>query len=88
MDNYSIHKGKVIEQALQKVGASLIYLPPYSPDFSPIENFWSKVKTILRSQGARTYQSLVQAISTAFDQVNELDLHNWFTHCCYCSSPT
>lgn len=88
MDNYSIHKGEEVEKALQGVGARLIYLPPYSPDFSPIENFWSKVKQILRALSARTYQSLAQAISTAFEQVDELDMHNWFTHCCYCSSPT
>lgn len=88
MDNASIHKGKEVEKAIQNVGARLIYLPPYSPDFSPIENFWSKVKETLRAIGPRTYQSLVQAISTAFERVGELDMHNWFTHCCYCSSPT
>lgn len=88
MDNYSIHKGEEVEKAIQEAGARLIYLPPYSPDFSPIENFWSKVKEILRSLGARTYQSLAQAISTAFEQIDELDMYNWFTHCCYCSSPT
>jgi transposase len=88
MDNYSIHKGQEIEKAIQAAGARLIYLPPYSPDFAPIENFWSKVKSILRSIGARTYQALNQAILEAFSQVNEQDIRNWFTHCCYCTSPT
>ena len=86
MDNYSIHKGKEIERVIKKAGAKLIYLPPYSPDFSPIENFWSKVKDILRSMGARTYQALESAITLAFEQVDEQDLWSWFTHCCYCTS--
>ncbi len=88
MDNYGIHKGEEIEKAIKKAGASLIFLPPYSPDFSPIENFWSKVKSILRTLGARTYKELSSAIQIAFEQVDEQDLWNWFTHCCYCTSST
>lgn len=88
MDNYSIHKGEEIEKAVEAAGAKVIYLPPYSPDFSPIENFWSKVKGILRSLRARTYQALEQAIAEAFSQVSEQDIRNWFTHCCYCTSST
>ena len=57
-DNYSIHKGQKIEEAIIKAGARLIYLPPYSPDFNPIENCWSKIKSVLRSIGARTYRDL------------------------------
>ena len=86
MDNYTIHKGEEIEKAIDKAGAKLIFLPPYSPDFSPIENVWSKVKGILRSQGARTYKALEEAIASAFKQVDEQGLWNWFTHCCYCTS--
>ena len=88
MDNYSIHKGTQVERAIESVGARVLYLPPLSPDFSPIENFWSKVKAILRSLGARTYQTLELAIATAFSQVSEADIRNWFTHCCYCTSST
>jgi transposase len=51
MDNYGIHKGEEIEKAIKKAGARLIFLPPYSPNFSPIENFGSKVKGILRTLG-------------------------------------
>lgn len=58
MDNCSIHKGGEIEELIETAGAKLIYLPPYSPDFSPIENCWSKVKNILRSIGARSYPDL------------------------------
>ncbi len=86
LDNCTAHKGQEIEAAIRAAGAQLLYLPPYSPDFSPIENFWSKVKSTLRSMGARTYQALEQAISAAFNQVCMQDIHNWFTHCCYCTS--
>lgn len=86
-DNYSIHKGKEIEKALRAAGARLIYLPPYSPDFNPIENCWSKIKSILRSIGARNYQDLDSAISQAYSQVSRKDIHGWFSHSCYCISP-
>lgn len=76
-----------IEAALDKVGARLIYLPPYSPDFSPIEPFWSKVKTCLKTIGARTYQTLEKAIDVAYAQVSLIDIKNWFTFRCYCTSP-
>jgi len=86
MDNCSIHLGEEIEAWIAEAGAHLIYLPPYSPDFSPIENCWSKIKNILRSIGARTYPDLAKAIEEAFDKVSLEDLRGWFTHCCYCTS--
>jgi transposase len=67
-------------------GAKLIYLPPYSPDFSPIENCWSKIKSLLRSIGARNYPDLAKAIEQAFSQVSLDDIRGWFTHGCYCTS--
>lgn len=85
MDNCSIHKDEEIRHLIEAAGAKLVYLPPYSPDFSPIENFWSKVKSILKTLGARTYQTLSDAIETAFGQASETDIKNWFAHCCYCS---
>ena len=86
MDNASIHKGAEIEALITAAGAKLVYLPPYSPDFSPIENCWSKIKSVLRSMGARTYPDLVKAIEQAFEQVSLDDIRGWFTHCCYCTS--
>ena len=86
-DNYSIHKGQKIEEAIIKAGARLIYLPPYSPDFNPIENCWSKIKSVLRSIGARTYRDLDKAIASAYSQVSLKDIRNWFAHSCYCISP-
>ncbi|MEM6437199.1 MAG: IS630 family transposase [Cyanobacteria bacterium P01_D01_bin.115] len=86
MDNCSIHLGKAIEDMIVQAGASLIYLPPYSPDFSPIENFWSKVKSILRSLEARTYPDLAKALEKAFEAVSLKDIEHWFTNCCCCTS--
>ncbi len=86
-DNCSIHKGKEIEKAIVSVGAKLIYLPPYSPDFNPIEKLWSKVKNTLRSIGARTYKDLDLAIAKAYSQISLKDIRNWFAHSCYCISP-
>jgi transposase len=86
MDNCSIHKGKEIESLINQAGARLIYLPPYSPEFSPIENRVSKIKTFLRSLAARSYPDLAQAIEDAFKKVSLKDIRNWFTHCCYCTS--
>jgi transposase len=85
MDNCSVHKGEEVERMIRAAGATLIYLPPYSPEFSPIENAWSKIKNILRSLAARTYPDLMDALQAAFDEVTESDLKGWFTHCCYCS---
>jgi transposase len=86
MDNCSIHLGEEVEKAIEAKGAKLIYLSPYSPDFSPIENLWSKLKIILRSIKTTNYQELGKAIEFAFNQVTLEDIYNWFTHGCYCTS--
>ena len=86
MDNCSIHKESEIRPIIEAAQARLVYLPPYSPDFSPIENFWSKVKSILKTLGARTYSSLLEFIETAFKQASETDIRNWFCHSCYIST--
>lgn len=86
LDNCRIHKGKEVEKAIRQAGGQVLYLPPYSPDFSPIENCWSKLKSILRTIGPRTYQALNAAITQAYQQISEQDLYHWFTHCCYCTS--
>jgi transposase len=87
MDNFSSHKVKSIQEAIESVGARLVYLSPYSPDFSPIENCWSKVKEFLRSQAARTYLELDQTITNALNAVTKKDIIGWFTHCCYYIAP-
>jgi len=86
MDNARIHLGAMGKEAIEQTGAQVIYLPPYSPEFSPIENFWSKVKAILRKVKARTYKDLIDGIFNAMLRVTQQDIRNWFTHCCYCTS--
>jgi transposase len=86
MDNCSIHKSQELEALIAAAGARLIYLPPYSPDFSPIENCWSKIKSILRRIAARTYPDLLNALDIAFAEITKKDLLGWFNHCCYCTS--
>ena len=86
MDNCTIHISEEIEKAIKNQGAKLIYLSPYSPDFSPIEHLWSKLKNILSSIKTTNYRELAKAIEFAFNQVTLSDLGNWFNHCCYCTS--
>lgn len=83
MDNLSSHKVEGIQDAIEAVGANLEYLPPYSPDLSPIEECWSKLKTILRAKAARTSAHLEQAIAEAFDLITPQDARGWFAHCGY-----
>ena len=86
MDNAKIHKGEMVRELIEAAGARLIYLPPYSPEFSPIENFWSKVKALLKKTAARTYKDLIESIVNAMLQVTKKDISHWFTHCCYHTS--
>lgn len=81
MDNLSAHLVKGVREAIESVGARLIYLSPYSPEFSPIEHCWSQLKTFLRTRAARTYEDLDQAITEAFATVTLQDTLGWFAHC-------
>lgn len=83
MDNLGAHKVAGIEDAIAERGAQLIYLPPYSPDYSPIESCWSKLKTKLRSLKARTRAELDEAIRRAMNTISNSDSRGWFGHCGY-----
>lgn len=83
MDNLGAHKVSGIREAIEGRGAKLIYLPPYSPDLSPIEPCWSKIKQALRAAGARTRRKLERAIKRALETITESDALAWFTHCGY-----
>lgn len=83
LDNLSIHLGSRVKQAIEAQGCRLLFLPAYSPDFSPIEEAFSKIKTILRQQGARTREALQEAITTALTLITAQDALGWFTHCGY-----
>jgi transposase len=83
MDNLQAHKAVGVQQAIARRGARLLYLPPYSPDLSPIEPCWSKVKTALRTAKARTRAVLDATIAEAMVTVSPTDARNWFNHCGY-----
>ena len=83
LDNLSIHLGERVRTAIEAKGCRLLLLPAYSPDFSPIEEAFSKVKSFLRHQGARTREALQEAIGQALDLITVHDARGWFTHCGY-----
>jgi transposase len=84
MDNLSAHKGQRVRKLIEDRGCQLLYLPPYSPDFNPIEEAFSKVKRLLRLIGARTKKALVEAMGKALDAVSAQDAKGFFAHCGYC----
>ena len=87
MDNLQVHKIKRVRDLVEGAGAEVLFLPPYSPDFSPIEEAFSKVKGILRRIGARTREALLEATSEALDAVSRTDAVGWFGHCGYHVTP-
>jgi len=86
MDNLTAHKRPQIRRMIEEAGASVLYLPPYSPDFNPIEMIWSKVKGLLRTIAARTVDALHDACGLAFAAVTRGDIIGCFRHCGYATS--
>jgi transposase len=83
MDNLQAHKISGVREAIESAGARLLYLPPYSPDLSPIEPMWSKVKQSLRSLAARTVDALQDAVTRALQTITHSDCEGYFRHCGY-----
>jgi transposase len=83
MDNLATHKVQGVREAIEAAGARLRYLPPYSPDFNPIENMWSKIKQTLRSVAPRTREELIPAAKTAFAAISTADCKGFFLHARY-----
>jgi transposase len=83
IDNLPAHRVKGVKAAIEARGATLLYLPPYSPDFNPIENMWSKIKQILRSQAPRTQGELMEAAKLAFSAITPSDCLGFFLHARY-----
>jgi transposase len=83
MDNLSAHKGEHVRELIESTGCELLYLPPYSPDFNPIEEAFSKVKGLLRKAEARSRKALVEAMGKALDAVTARDARGFFEHCGY-----
>src|SRR4051794_9812693 len=84
MDNLSAHKGERVSELVERAGCELVYLPPYSPDLSSIEEALSKVKRLLREAEARSREALVEAMGKALGAVTAQDARRLFEHCGYC----
>lgn len=83
LDNLAAHRASSIERVARECGATVIWLSPYSPDFSPIEMMWSKIKAAMRAAKARTRDQLEQALVAALELITNSDCLGWFTHCGY-----
>lgn len=83
LDNLPAHKGERVSKAVEAAGCRLVYLPPYSPDFSPIENMWSKVKAHLRKAAARTVDAVLEAVKQALGSITPQDCEGYFERCGY-----
>ena len=83
MDNLTAHKGDRVKELIEEQGCELLYLPPYSPDFNPIEEAFSKIKGLVRKAEARTREALVEAIGVGISMVTAEDARGFFDHCGY-----
>lgn len=83
MDNLPVHKVRGVRQSIEAVGANLLFLPPYSPDFNPIENAFSKFKWLVKSAAHRTVDALWQCCGELADRFHETECRNYFRHCGY-----
>jgi transposase len=85
-DNLSSHLGPAVTEAIERAGASVLPLPPYSPDFTPIEEMFSKFKEFLRRIGARDKEDLYDAIGEGLREVTIQDILGWFRHAGLCAT--
>ena len=83
MDNLSAHKGERVRELIEGRGCELLYLPPYSPDFNPIEEAFSKIKALIRKAEARSREALLEAIGAAISVLSAKDARGFFEHCGY-----
>lgn len=86
-DNLAPHKQPAVRAAIEKAGCRVIFLPPYTPEWNPIEPCWSKMKEFLRSRAAATRDTLEAAVADAMNTVTTQDAHGWFRHCGYQVAP-
>ena len=83
MDNLSSHKVAGVREAIEAAGATVVYLPPYSPDFNPIEQVFAKLKALLRRYGERTVDALWNRIGSLLDRFTPDECRNYLRHCGY-----
>jgi transposase len=84
MDNLSSHKVEGVLKPVFEAGATVLFLPPYSPDFNPIELSWSKMKSCLRKEKPRTHEEMEKAMKKALCAFTLEDIFAWFKHAEYC----
>ncbi len=83
MDNLAPHKAQAVRERIEGAGLKLRFLPRYSPDFSPIEPCWSKIKTLLRAREARSVEALDRDLPAVLDAISAQDAYGWFRSCGY-----
>lgn len=83
MDNLRVHKTERVRELIERAGAEVLHLPPYSPDFNPIEEAFSKIKNLLRKAGARVREALIDALGEALPEIGAEDARGFFEHCGY-----
>ena len=86
MDNLSSHKSKAVREAIRAAGAKLFFLPPYSPDLNPIEQAFSKLKTLLRKENARTIEQIEKCIAKLIKLIDQEECRNYFREAGYAST--
>lgn len=86
LDNLGSHKGRAVRRAIRAAGATLIFLPAYSPDLNPIEQVFSKLKTLLRKENARTVEATWCGIGRLLDRFDPTECTNYFTQAGYAST--
>lgn len=88
MDNLAPHQRVGVKEAIESVGAKVLYLPPYSPALNPIEQAFAKLKALLRRAGERTVEGLWRLLGQLLDEFSPEECRNFFTHCGYNATPT
>ena len=88
MDNLAAHRSAVVIAAIEKAGATVLFTPPYHPEFNPIEKTWGKLKDILRRWNTLTREAFDDAVAAAMEQITVADIAGWFRHAQYGLNPT
>lgn len=86
MDNLRAHKVKGVEEMIEAVGARIVYLSPYSPEFNPIEHLWWELKALLRKFIPQSVQIVEKLLELGVKLCSSKQIRNYFAHCCYCTS--
>jgi len=86
MDNLKAHKAEGVQQMIEAVGARVVYLSPYSPEFNPIEHLWWQLKAFIRRFVPKSVETITKLLQLGVNLCSSRELRNYFAHCCYCTS--